>query len=119
MKQIDSIRKLKVTKRHNAEAKHTPGPWSVTEHNGEFLLTKDTPPMIGDPVPVGAAYTEANARLIAAAPTMLAELRRDLAYVLMMKQLLVALRQTETVQYEFTEMREAAIRAAIAKAEGR
>lgn len=55
----------------------------------------------------------------AAAPEMLAELRRDLAYVLMMKQLLVALRQTETVQYECTEMREAAIRAAISKAEGR
>lgn len=55
--------------------KHTPGPWEITEHDGKFLLTKDVPVMIGDPIPVGVAYTKADAHLIAAAPDMLAALK--------------------------------------------
>ena len=65
-----------------SEAKHTPGPWSVEEYGDDdapaLVIHKDsesricfmaTPGSHGDP-----ARIEANARLIAAAPDMLAAL---------------------------------------------
>lgn len=58
--------------------KYTPGPWEVTYFSDCQLITKDVPPMIGQPIPIGRTYGEnqiANARLIAAAPDMLAALQ--------------------------------------------
>ncbi len=66
-----------------SESKHTPGPWKIWEHGG-----KDDPSckifaeLSGlKELSVGIAQTiggndEANARLIAAAPELLAELKR-------------------------------------------
>ena len=62
---------------------------------------------------------EANARLIAAAPDMKAELRRDLVFVREIKRLLIATKQRGTVQFTSAEMREAALLKIIAKADGR
>ena len=56
-----------------SETKHTPGPWRTDAHNGfpldiedpgEYMIAKATP----------CAKAEANARLIAAAPDLLAAL---------------------------------------------
>jgi hypothetical protein len=65
------------------ETKHTPGPWSLKRENGRFAIIPDCRS------PIALAYTafnglpqekdEANARLIAAAPDLLAALEAVLA----------------------------------------
>ena len=59
---------------------HTPGPWRVQLHDKGYHLTGDHT-VIGEIVTTWGLRPgegEANARLIAAAPAMLAELREDL-----------------------------------------
>ena len=56
-------------------AAHTPGPWEITGHSDCQLITRDVPVMLGPPVAIGRTYGPnqiANARLIAAAPDLLA-----------------------------------------------
>ena len=62
----------------NKQKKHTPGPWRV-EMNGNYMrLYMPEPGLKGD---VARGYVgEANARLIAAAPELLAALRLVLAH---------------------------------------
>lgn len=100
-------------------AKHTPGPWGVRDHWSdegcfEVYPTHDgNRPPFGDwpeIVEVGATYedeAEANARLIAAAPDMLAAL-------------LLATKAFDTISVSNGATRDAAAaaRAAIAKATG-
>lgn len=67
------------------KAQHTPGPWNVCE-NAPSLIEADIghedglPRIIAqafDPIPhIGTATVNANARLIAASPQMLAELEK-------------------------------------------
>jgi hypothetical protein len=63
--------------------KHTPGPWQVEYYTGDHgrpTVVKKTPGRVGNPISAvtilfthdGDAVTEANARLIAAAPDLLA-----------------------------------------------
>jgi hypothetical protein len=62
-------------------AAHTPGPWRHRKHNGEHIIDSTT--QYGMPVYVATLITvapeqgdnEANARLIAAAPELLATLQ--------------------------------------------
>jgi hypothetical protein len=61
---------------------------------------------------------EAEARLIASAPTLSTAARRSLDYVLDMKRFLKAMKLEGTVQYEMTEAREAELRTAINRATG-
>lgn len=119
------------------ESNHTPGPWRISEsvhpqnacinivagewgddiaslYGPDRGVTQDESGVWGD-----HPIREANARLIAAAPELLAELRRDLAFVRDMKAALVAVKWTETVQYQQAAMRETGIIAALAKAEGK
>ena len=60
-------------------SKHTPGPWEVVALNGfgPFAIRMGTPKGTGHPTHygVGQIGTEANARLIAAAPELLAGLK--------------------------------------------
>jgi hypothetical protein len=62
--------------------KHTPGPWKVSPGHapGSFTVRRDSDIAEQYPVPVAEIWhngddIEANARLIAAAPTMLAMLK--------------------------------------------
>ena len=50
------------------DAKHTPGPWYVTQPNGPSMGWRIGPAWLGEKV--GTPEGEANARLIAAAPDM-------------------------------------------------
>ncbi len=60
----------------------------------------------------------ANARLIAASPSLLAEAKRDLEYVRDMKRALAGMGWKNTVQFTSTEMREKALVSAIRRATG-
>ena len=89
-------------------AKHTPGPWEVVALNGfgPFAIRMATPPGTKQPTHygVGQIGTIENARLIAAAPELLAALS-------------ALLPEVSDFMAECPEV--AAARAAIAKAEGR
>lgn len=68
--------------------KHTPGPWAITDHNeaGDFYIGRTDAPeyvaiVTGGPF-LAAEITQANARLIAAAPEMLAALEAILPLAL-------------------------------------
>lgn len=93
-----------------AEAKHTPGPWDYALHTVEgvqtfnAMVTRDDAPLclvIADMVEGTPEEQNANARLMAAAPDLLAALKA-----------VVAVADRRTVEFD-------AARAAIAKAEGR
>ncbi len=58
------------------KAQHTPGPWSDTGHDGKLSIVVETPfGSVAKALPVGDIGQErANARLIAAAPELLAGL---------------------------------------------
>jgi hypothetical protein len=62
------------------EQKHSPGPWKVYGREGGFGFTIEATDEDGDEFPVvwemGGIDDEANARLIAAAPELLAALER-------------------------------------------
>lgn len=60
-----------------AEAKHTPGPWMVSEHGSDEIYFSEGYTEIGDGVGlrVYTSAVEADARLIAAAPELLEALR--------------------------------------------
>lgn len=65
------------------DAKHTPGPWKASPSGDGYLITRNDVFVVGHSLgavrPSQAAdedACEANARLIAAAPDMLAALRR-------------------------------------------
>ncbi len=60
----------------------------------------------------------ANARLIAASPSLLAEAKRDLEYVRDMKRALAGMGRKNAVQFSSTEMREKALVSAIRRATG-
>ncbi len=92
---------------------HTPGPWTIEQFAHPYGKTEDRTitsyTRTGNPLRIGRAYnvmgpneTDANARLIAAAPDMLEALRNF----------------TEGRKIAYTAALEIA-RAAIAKAEGR
>lgn len=90
----------------SGEAAHTPGPWRVAQINATdkpWAVIGQGPH--GDEIVAGYLRTEADARLIAAAPDMLAAL-----------QVLLASASYST---DAMDAAEAQARAAIAKAEGR
>ena len=95
--------------------KHTPGPWGcvyTSNHAHDYRLTKPN----GQPLPVNSAANDhseqrANARLITAAPDMLAELIAD------EDMLLAAIPHAPRIR-DLLFARLAAVRAAIAKARG-
>lgn len=91
-----------------SETAHTPGPWmtggyTVTANNGNLLVAK-----LYREQKLQDAESDANARLIAAAPDMMEALKRIQA---------AFAAPTEWTSKIATEM--AGVRAAIAKAEGR
>jgi hypothetical protein len=66
-------------------AAHTPGPWRVTEYGGEIAIHAEDNSKIALPEKWFAsdrAEAEANARLIAAAPELLAALGKLAPYAL-------------------------------------
>jgi hypothetical protein len=103
--------------------KHTPGPWGCVDtsnHAHDYRLTRPN----GSRLPVSAEGNDhseqrANARLIAAAPSMLADLKRDLEFAQEVVKFLRVSRETKDVLFTSAEMRVTALTAAIAKAEGR
>lgn len=110
---------------------HTPGLWEYNTPNkfkqvhGSFADVAVYAP--GNCFPWRMAEVQApdeataiaNARLIAAAPTMLSELKRDLAFAHEMKGLIEALKGKKWVQHTMVLSRIEMLTAAIAKAEGR
>lgn len=95
-----------------SKTKHTPGPWKVGEENEfeayEFVsITTESGVQIGDVSSDGCVddETHANARLIAAAPDMLAALKQ------------IESEMRAGLGSSYGETREA-VRRAIAKAEG-
>lgn len=56
--------------KHTSEARFTPGPWGCREPNGSGMGWKIGPAWLGEKP--GTEETKANARLIAAAPDLLA-----------------------------------------------
>ena len=106
------------------DSKHTPGPWLATPKSGGEWYVDSTDwciAVVFDDADLEGfnGASDANARLIAAAPDLMAELRRDLDFVRNTKAALTAVNWTETVQYQQAAMRETAIIAALAKAETR
>lgn len=96
-------------------AKHTPGPWR-TNKDGDRVLGKEGPvcdvieckaPVLNEPQSFHAERQKANARLIAAAPDLLAALRTLMAWV------------DENVDYVEADPLLRVARAAIAKALGK
>lgn len=58
-------------------ANHTPGPWAISQHDPR-LVKHLSGPVLAECGPVNTEEAQANARLIAAAPELLASLRRVL-----------------------------------------
>lgn len=91
---------------------HTPGPF---EYRPDRTI-------VADGLPLARCYAErneaVNGPLFAAAPEMLAEMRRDHAFALDVIKALDALDLTDLVLHTQAEMRAEALRAAIAKATG-
>jgi hypothetical protein len=77
------------------KTKHTPGPWKVAKaKNGRrYVYSTDNFPVISWPAYRSGAEREANARLIASAPDLLAE--RD--------ALLKALKEIKALAYQAAE----------------
>lgn len=109
--------------------KHTPGPWIFCFNERGSSIDA---PIGGYMAEIAVVYSndgadepfdfpmEANGHLIAAAPDLLAELRRDLDFALHVLDYLKVIRvDTKDVLFTRAEMRVSALRAAIAKAEGR
>lgn len=101
---------------------HTPGPW-VAERTlaprGWIVSRKDDQydvAIVRDGS--GQPENEANARLIAASPEMLSELKRDLQFAREMRKLMEVLKGRGWVQYELAVQRIEALETIIAKAEG-
>ena len=99
---------------------HTPGPWEHTG-NGDIQGNEDNGHGMG-PVDVCSVYlrtvkgrTEANARLVAAAPELLAALYDAMPYV---EDVLSDPAQLACFKSGVVQRHAKAIRAAIAKAEG-
>lgn len=91
---------------------HTPGPWSIQEDCATSIWSGGHY--------IAETYTdgEANARLIAVAPSMLADLRRDLVFAKNVVAFLRVSGDTKDVLYTSAQNRVEAIKAIIAKAEG-
>jgi hypothetical protein len=99
-----------------ASPQHTPGPWGYRRiQSGEFIITDLRPPLPGfrDSSVGKMGLNEADARLTAAAPDLLAALKRLMTDF---RKVVEPLRWTPVRDVDVT-IREAA--AAIAKAEGR
>lgn len=97
---------------------YTRGPYTIEGAHPWFIKCQ----VGGNPDDLATVATvtyRPNAVLFHAAPDMLAELRRDLVFVREIKRLLIATKQRGTVQFQSAEMRETALLATIAKAEGR
>lgn len=54
--------------------KHTPGPWLIVRERGDINIVSDTVPYVAQVFPCPAVDVDYNARLIAAAPDLLAAL---------------------------------------------
>ena len=99
--------------RENMETKHTPGPWTCHELGDEdgswerWSIVHNGPLCYGGDACQGPAVSEANARLIAAAPELL-EACEAIALDL----------ENNGELYETDEARIEILRAAIAKAKG-
>lgn len=101
---------------------HTPGPWHVStgtpalDQGDALRISAAGVPKIADVIARDVSYNQqaANARLIAAAPDLLAALRK--AYELIEDLQPVVLGESETAHYD--RAIHAAIRAAITKATG-
>lgn len=107
-----------------AKQKHTPGPWAWDYYSdgasGLSLKLVSESQLNGSVrMPVDVTGSGPNACLIAAAPEMVAELRRDHTFALDVLRALEAMKLTDLVLYTQAEMRAESLRAAIAKAEGR
>jgi len=70
------------------ETKHTPGPWKVEEYNSATLRgaigifsADSTIPIVHSPMGESLAEADANARLIAAAPELLAAAEKASALI--------------------------------------
>lgn len=67
-------------------SKHTPGPWTISKHGNYLSIMDGSGDAVRGPATVCGLYqnrdtTEANARLIAAAPDLLAELKEALIHI--------------------------------------
>lgn len=102
----------------NAQSKHTPGPWKCSPYNRNDSLYA-VYDANGDELTYDDDEHDANAHLIAAAPDMLAELKRDLQFAREMKGLIEALKGKKWVQHTMVLNRIERLTVAIARAEGR
>lgn len=94
------------------------GPWRVNpdlSHPWVVQCPTNIRGLLGD---VCTVSYRPDAFLIAAAPELFVEIRRDLAFVREMKSAFREVRWTNTVQYQQASMREAVILEVLAKAEG-
>jgi hypothetical protein len=70
----------------NTQTKHTPGPWRVARQNpspttGEWMIAGGKPGYLAEIRDCGSGDVTANARLVAAAPELLAALQQCADYL--------------------------------------
>jgi hypothetical protein len=95
---------------------HTPGPWQVEARKGETWVCRADSAILAR---VGAAKEQrANARLMAAAPDMLATLKDSAAALLNAMEVTQTLSPGATSYLQGLQIAYAACRGAIAQAEG-
>lgn len=80
------VRGLRAGRVDMSNAKHTPGPWKVARQNrspttGEWMISGATPGYLAEVRDCGSGDVQANARLIAAAPELLAALQACLPHL--------------------------------------
>lgn len=100
-------------------AQHTPGPWNAGSVSSDAVFAKGNCIAVTAAEVCDAEVNQANARLMAAAPEMLAQLKRDLNFAKAVVTYLKATASTKDVLFTSAEMQVEVLRAALAKAESR